>query len=359
MSSESLAGSRILVLIVARIGDTLLVTPALRALKQAGANVHLTCMAHPQRREVLVASPWIDVLDCITPQAARWRGWLPGRERWDYAVVYGKDAALIRYALRVAARVVAFAPSDPSLHRRLWRAVAVPSEPMHAVHERLLLAKALEVSTQTWTLSYTVTCAESAAAQQWLQQRGLNGKFGIGLQLSSFATKSYRDWPLAHFHALLDRVLGEFAVKHDVFVVVLGDAASASAARELQERFPGRVYSTCGEFRLRESAALMSRLNLYIGVDTGPTHLAGALGLPMVALYHCYHRGRFLAPLQHPKLRVVEHPLADDACTRASSMADIAVEHVWAQVRSLLPLDRNAMSDRPAKDVECGEDQNR
>lgn len=343
MSSGLLAGSRILVLAVARIGDTLLVTPVLRALKQAGENVHLTCMAHPQRHEILVGSPWIDALERITPRSARWRGWLPRRGRWDYAVVYGKDAALIRYALRVAERVVAFEQSDPALNLKLWRAVAVPAEPMHAVHERLLLAQALDISTQIWTLTYTVTAAESGAAQQWLHQRGLNGKFGIGVQLSSFATKAYRDWPLTHFEALLERVFREFTAKDNVFVVVLGDAASAPAARQLQERFAGQVFSACGDLRLRESAALMSTLNLYIGVDTGPTHLAGALGLPMVALYHCYHRGRYLAPLQHPKLRVVEHPLPDDVCARTSTMADITVEHVWAQVRSLLPADVDAV----------------
>ena len=40
---------------------------------------------------------------------------------------------------------------------------------------------------------------------------------------------------------------------------------------------------------MRENAAIMAHLSLYIGVDTGPTHLAGALDIPMVAMYHSYH----------------------------------------------------------------------
>jgi heptosyltransferase-3 len=80
----------------------------------------------------------------------------------------------------------------------------------------------------------------------------------------------------------------------------------------------------------------MTQLQLYVGVDTGPTHLAGALRVPMVALYHCRHRGRYLAPLQHDRLRVLEHPASDAECGEARSMADIGVDQVWNAAESLL-----------------------
>ena len=82
---------------------------------------------------------------------------------------------------------------------------------------------------------------------------------------------------------------------------------------------------------------MMQQLDLYIGVDTGPTHLAGALGLPMVALYHCLHPGRYLAPLDHPNfLGVVEHPAAGGDCTPTRTMAEIGVDRVWEQVQAAL-----------------------
>jgi hypothetical protein len=46
----------------------------------------------------------------------------------------------------------------------------------------------------------------------------------------------------------------------------------------------------------------MNQLDLYVGVDTGPTHIMGALHRPMVALYHGYSPSRLLAPLEHPSL---------------------------------------------------------
>ncbi|WP_274727802.1 glycosyltransferase family 9 protein [Xenorhabdus bovienii] len=80
----------------------------------------------------------------------------------------------------------------------------------------------------------------------------------------------------------------------------------------------------------------MSQLNLYVGVDTGTTHLAGALGIPMVAMYHSFHPGRFLAPQQHPKLAVIEHPIDYQQATRQDAMSAISVEQVWSSVQNLL-----------------------
>jgi len=82
---------------------------------------------------------------------------------------------------------------------------------------------------------------------------------------------------------------------------------------------------------------VLAGLDLYVGVDTGPTHLAGALGIPMVALYHCRHRGSLLAPLDHPALTVIEHPAADADCTPQREMAEIGVDRVWDAVAARLP----------------------
>jgi heptosyltransferase-3 len=88
-----------------------------------------------------------------------------------------------------------------------------------------------------------------------------------------------------------------------------------------------------GTLSLRGSAALMEQLHLYVGVDTGPTHLAGALGLPMVVMYHWRHPARFLAPLEHPApLHLIDHP----GPNAVEAMSAISVERVWQDVRATL-----------------------
>lgn len=321
----------VLAIVVARIGDTLLVTPALRALKAAIPRGRLTVLAHRNRAALLAHLPFIDHLGTISKHSAPWRGRLPAA-RFDLAVVWGHDRPLVDYALRRARSVVAFEapglPDDPRLIR-----VARPQASIHAVRERLLLAEAAGVAGAQLRLAYAVTPDEAGAARRWLAAQG-TGKPVIGIQPASFPTKPHRDWPIESFAELLRRLGAEFP---DASFVVLGDRASAPAAQRLRAAAGDRVVSAAGRFGLRQSAALIGQLDLYVGVDTGPTHVAGALGIPMVALYHCSYPGRNLAPLEHPALRMIEHPATGmpDAGTERS-MAEIPVDAVHRAVVELL-----------------------
>jgi heptosyltransferase-3 len=138
---------------------------------------------------------------------------------------------------------------------------------------------------------------------------------------------------VGHFAALCDRILRAHPQAH---FVLLGGREERPKIRELERHLRDHATVAAGKLSLRQTAALMQQLGLYIGVDTGPTHLAGAIGVPMVALYHCYSPGRLLAPLDRERLQVVEHPGLDAGGTMDSDMADISVERVWSAVQALL-----------------------
>jgi lipopolysaccharide heptosyltransferase III len=299
------ADAALLVVIVARIGDTLLVTPMLRALKEACPRGRLTVLAHPKRLAVLEHLPFVDRLAAIQPRSAWLRGRLGGA-RHDLAFVFGRDRPLLDYALRVSERAVAFARPGLAQDARRLRVVPAPTAPMHAVRERLLLAEAVGVRARSGRLAYVVTAPEARWAQDWLARRGAGGSRPlVGLQTMSFPTKAHRNWPAASFAELAARI----AARHPgARFVVLGDRDARAAGDELSRRLPGRVCVAAGETGLRESAALIGALDLYVGVDTGPTHIAGALDVPMIGIYHHAYPGRNLAPLERSRLRVLEQP---------------------------------------------------
>jgi heptosyltransferase III len=295
----------LLVVIVARIGDTLLATPMLRALKDACPRGRLTVLAHPKRLAVLEHLPFIDALGGISPASARLRGWL-GSRRHDLAFVFGRDGPLLDYALRVSRRAFAFAhpgmAGDPA---RVVR-VAPPAESVHAVRERLMLAEAEGVRAKSLRLAYVVTEAEKRRARRRLERAG---RPVVGLQMVSFPTKAHRNWPPESFAELAVRI----AARHPgAGFVVLGDRDARPAGEMLSRRLPGKVQLAAGELDLRDSAALIGELDLYVGVDTGPTHIAGALEVPMIGIYHHAYPGRNLAPLERSRLRVLEQPAAGE-----------------------------------------------
>ncbi|HXE38998.1 MAG TPA: glycosyltransferase family 9 protein [Azonexus sp.] len=306
----------ILLIGVARIGDTLLLTPAMRALKERYPAARLTVLAHPKRCEVLENLDFIDTLGPITKNTALLKGWLPGRQ-FDLAFVYGRDAALLSYALRSSQRVYCFADQElPAAADGRLFPVERPHG-VHAVRERQALVEAAGVQASDWRLAYRVRPEEKQAAEQLLAGRGvLERRPRVGLQAFSFPTKAHRDWPLENFSRLIERVLDAHP---DALFLILGDAGAAVRAKPLAERFPAQVEVVAGNQSLRASAALMSLLDLYVGVDTGPTHIAGALGVPMVAMYHHLYPGANLAPLQNPQCTIVEHPATGQSATAATS----------------------------------------
>jgi len=323
----------ILYINVSRIGDSLLVTPAVRAVAARWPQARITLLAHPKREEVLRKLPFVQHTGSIEKGRARFMGWLPGKP-YDLAFVCNFDAPLIGYALRVARRVVAFRQPDEGLNRRLYRAVDHPAlQTAHAVDIQLMLPAALGVAPAGKALAYAVTDAEAQWAAGFLVAQQASDRHPlIGLQVASFPTKAYRDWPPTHFSELCRRILAHWPTAH--FLIFGGDlekARTEALAAEL-----GAAATLCaGRLTLRETAALMNRVDLYVGVDTGPTHLMGALHRPMVALYHGYSPSRVLAPLEHPCLWAIDHPQAD-RCTPQADMAEITVDRVWDAVRQAL-----------------------
>ncbi|MCW4385599.1 glycosyltransferase family 9 protein [Salinibacterium sp. SYSU T00001] len=95
------------------------------------------------------------------------------------------------------------------------------------------------------------------------------------------ATDPRRRWPNANFAEVAGRLAGEGAQ-----VVVIGDETDAASAREIVElAASSRVSSLAGELPLGEAAGLMSLADVLVGNDSGPRHLAQAVGTSTVGIY--------------------------------------------------------------------------
>ena len=333
MSVEFPSPSRILVINVTRIGDTLLTTPVLRALARAWPDAAITFAGHPKRAEIMRHLPFLARVRSISKHRARLMGWFGG-EQYDLALVFGNDKALIEYGLRVASKVIAFRQEDVALNNRL-HAVANPSDahPGHAVRLMLMMLEPLHIPWDGLHLSYRVTAAENRWAQQTLGKHNTSGRPLIGLQVASFPTKAHRDWPMQRFLELCSRILERYPHAH---FVIIGGPGEKTRTRALHARFPKQSTLFSGRLTLRETAALMNQLDAYIGVDTGPTHIMGSLHRPLVALYHPTVPSRVLGALDHPCFYPVDHPMVDRNPTEKTPMADITADIVLEKLESAL-----------------------
>ncbi len=324
---------RILVIHVTRIGDTLLTTPVLRALAAAWPDAEITFAGHRKRVEVMHHLPFIHHVRSISKHRAPLLGRFGGR-RYDLAFVFGQDEPLVEYALRVADRVIAGRQKSDAINTRLF-AIAYEDgyRPRHAVTGLLSMLRPLRIPPAGFFLSYRVTEDEDRWAKDWLAREEITGQPLVGLQLASFPTKAYRDWPVGHFVALCERLLTQHPGAH---FLILGGKTEAERTRFVKSQLGKRATNFAGRLSLRQTAALMNQLDLYVGVDTGPTHIMGALHRPMVSLYHPTAPSRALAPQEHPCCFAVDHPLADKTARFDIPMAEISVEDVWKHVEAAL-----------------------
>jgi ADP-heptose:LPS heptosyltransferase len=103
------------------------------------------------------------------------------------------------------------------------------------------------------------------------------------------AGNPFRRWPSASFVELVRRLASKEPKRRIILTSGPSDAAAAAAiagdarARLGADERPAIV--ECGEFDLAELRALVGRAALYIGGDSGPLHVAGTTGVPVVGLY--------------------------------------------------------------------------
>jgi ADP-heptose:LPS heptosyltransferase len=152
-----------------------------------------------------------------------------------------------------------------------------------------------------------------------------------------------KDWGQENWRALLERVAAEFPGRALVLIGAAEEAvASAYAAAGWREHGGGMVVNLCGKLTPRQSAAALARVEIFLGHDSGPMHLAAAVGTPCVAVFAARNLPRQWFPVgsQH---RVVYHRVECAGCGLETCieqgkkcLVSIGVEEVFRVVSSKL-----------------------
>jgi heptosyltransferase-3 len=194
-----------------------------------------------------------------------------------------------------------------------------------------LVERGLGVTTQNRQVAYTVLPAEKAWAQEWLAHsfariENPDAFPVIGLIIESFPTFKHRDWPIEHFVELCRGITRHYP---NARFVLLGSQLPKQKIAALKSVVGQRMVQAADRLSMRESGAIMSCLDLYIGIDTGPSHVAAGIGIPMVCLFHCARRGPLvLSPVKPNLVTMLEHPCDSESCSFDVSMGDLKPEQV-------------------------------
>ena len=162
------------------------------------------------------------------------------------------------------------------------------------------------------------------------------------------ASKEANRWEPARWASLCEELVREFGAQ----IELTGGPEDASLCAELSRLCAAPLQDHSGKLSLKQTAGLIEAADLFIGCDTGPLHIAVAVGTPVVALFGAADPSR-TGPYQLAD-RVVSNPVDCSPCRKRHCfvpghpcMTGIQVEDVLAKVQETWPAARSLTAARP------------
>ena len=274
------------------IGDVVMATAALAALRRAWPAARIDWAVGTWSRPAVEGHPLLDGVLDAGPQANPARspaGLLRlARQlragRYDLALVLSRSPAL---GLAVWLAGIPVRAGLDSAGRGFACNIRVPLDPLAARHEAeiyLDVVRALGVDVSGCRANAPARAADRDAVQAVLAAHGLAGPYIVinpaGGHNPGMVMDSKR-WPPQHFAALADRL----AARLRAGVVVLGGPDDAALVAAVAARMRTPAVTLAGVLSFGQIAALAAGARVYVGNDTGVTHLAAAAGAPTAVIF--------------------------------------------------------------------------
>ena len=272
------------------LGDAVMTTPALAGVREGFPDSRIVLLARPLVAELFRHHPDVDEV-MVYDLPGRHEGILGRlrlaadlrRRRFDGALLLQNafDAALIAFLGRIPERA-----GYPTDMRRILLTLPVPLPhgilERHEVEYYLCLLDGLGIPRPApASLKLLVTEEEREAMAERLSSLGIGRGTPI-LAINPGATYgSAKRWYPDRFASVADTLSAEWKAA----VVVVGSAAEAPLAGEIEAAMRTPPVNLAGRTTVRELMALLSLSSFLVTNDSGPMHVGAALGVPLVAIF--------------------------------------------------------------------------
>lgn len=273
---------KLLISSCAGLGDLIMFTPAIRALKEKFPTLKITFMASEKNADILRRIPYIDKVVCIRRGKflGRYRV-LPDLVRQDIVLFTDWQPQLLLAAkLSCVKDRMGIPKPGHSLNTYFTKMLTVnvmKSPEYAAVTNAKLFMEALEVELDgdmTRCDSSLPDAENHKRVDELVKSIGMSAEQSYVL-LTPFAGLEQRNWPVSPAAEFAARV----EAKYGLPVLVAGPKEWEKEAKKISR------YSLSGKTSTMELVELIRRAKLLVTPDSGPMHIAGALGVPVIPLF--------------------------------------------------------------------------
>ena len=274
------------------VGDSVMTVPALRALRRVLPKAKITLVVRPSAAGIFADIDFVDQLLIydrrsalsIIPHVREWR-----KRQFDLAVLFQNafEAALIPFLAGVPIRLGYATESRQPL---LTHPLALPDwrSSRHEVFYYLYLITALEqllfgastICETTPDPSLQISAARKTGAEELLRAYGVQATEPVVALCPGSINSRAKRWPAEAYAALGDRLIDSRRQ-----VLLIGSADEADVTHEVTNRMRRKPTVLTGKTSLDQITAVLSLVDLVVTNDTGPAHIAAALGRPTLVIF--------------------------------------------------------------------------
>jgi heptosyltransferase-2 len=284
---------RILVVRTDRIGDVLLSTPAIRALRYNYPAAYIAVMVSPYAKEIVEGNPDIDEV-IIYDKDFKHRSWLRslkfasrlGKKHFDLALILHPTnrAHLIAFFAGIKRRVgfdrkLGFLLTDRIRHTK-------QEGQKHELEYSLDLVRHLGIQPQDKQLVMPIKPESEKWAEELFSRESLNAQDKL-LGIHPAASCPSKIWPAERFAQAADKLADRYGFK----VLIFSGAKDIRLAETLKNNLRHPAVNLAGKTSVSQLASVLKRCRLFISNDSGPVHIACAVGVPVISIFGRSQKG--------------------------------------------------------------------
>jgi len=322
---------RILIVEVNWIGDVLFSTPFISSIRERFCDAYITCMVVPRVKPVLENNPHIDEI-IVYDENGRHRGIFGKlrfinslrKKKFDLAILLHRS--LTRTLISILGGIKNRAGyTTPKRRIFLTHPIEPPEAELHKADYFLNVSKALGGNISGKKCEFFVKGSERSYIEKELSKNGIK-KEDLLVVMNPGGNWPPKRWSEENFAKLGDMLTRGYKAK----VAISGAPGDTRRAKLIKSKMKESAAVLVGRTNIKELAALMERADFVISGDSGPAHIACAMGSNTIALFGPTSP-RLTGPYECPNARVIqknsdcEVPCYDVTCKNYACMDAITV----------------------------------
>jgi heptosyltransferase-3 len=289
----------ILIIQLGDIGDVVLTTPTLWAVKKAYPEARLSILLREGNGSLLEADPSIyktyevkKYTGSFLVKAIRQIGFIRELRQEHFDLVFDlrsdERGAFMSFITGAPVRAALYYRDVPFYRNRLFTHLLespfLKESFLGAAEQSLRIIRGFGIEAKTNVPKLWVSDETMHRAEKILEGEGihpLTDPSDPWVTLNPFSRWPYKEWDIKKWAQIIDWLWKEYKIA----TVVVGAATEHERAGKIVQACSGKSYNLAGKTSLAELAGVLSLSRLHIGVDSAAPHIAAAVGTPTITLY--------------------------------------------------------------------------